>query len=100
VIAGQVWDLQGEPYTDSIRVHLFGELGGFEIDAYSEPGSAIVYGESGYEFVLQGLVVDSLYSLKIQLEDGGGQYLSQAYDVQTYEDCLRNLILINFKNVR
>jgi hypothetical protein len=100
VIAGQVWDLQGSSVTEGARIHLFGTLGDYQIDAYSDPGSALVYGESGYEFALEGLVIDSLYELQIQLEDDAGQPLSVVYYIQTYEDCQRNLILVNFKKVR
>ncbi|MFW5713350.1 MAG: hypothetical protein ACOCYU_01635, partial [Brevefilum sp.] len=100
IIAGQVWDLQDVPVTDSATVHLFGELGGFTIDRFALPGSAAVYGESGYEFVLEGLVVDSVDSLAIRLEETNGLPLSAEYQIQTYEDCQKNLILINFKQVR
>ena len=60
IIAGQVWDLQDVPVTDLATVHIFGTLGGYTIDRFALPGSAQVYGDSGYEFVLEGLVVDSI----------------------------------------
>ena len=100
IIAGQVWDLQGAPVLESAQVHLYGQLGGFDVDAISEPGSALVYGQSGYEFILKGLVLDSQKALSIRLEDVDGNLLSSPYFVQTYQDCQRNLILINFKKVR
>jgi hypothetical protein len=100
VIAGQVWDLQGDPVNDSVSIHLFGELNGFEIDQYREPGTEVAYGESGYEFALEGFVVDSEDSLYIQLIDENNAPLSHPYLVQTYEDCQQNLILVNFKQVR
>ena len=99
VIAGQVWDLKGEPVT-GLTLHLYGELAGYSIDKYMITGSATTYGESGYEFVLEGLVVDSTYSLYIQLVDTNGLALSHPYAIQTYEDCQQNLILVNFKQVR
>ncbi len=100
IIAGQVWDLQDVPVTDSATIHLYGSLGGFTIDRYALPGAALVYGESGYEFVLEGLVVDSVESLTIRLEDTNGLPLSAEYPIQTFEDCQKNLILVNFKQVR
>ncbi len=100
IIAGQVWDLHGDPVTNSARLHLYGELGGFEIDEYSNPGSALVYGQSGYEFILKGLVVNSERTLTLQLEDTEGNPLSSPYTIQTYQDCQKNLILVNFKKVR
>jgi hypothetical protein len=100
VIAGQVWDLQGDPVNVSVSIHLFGELNGFEIDQYREPGTEVAYGESGYEFALEGFVVASEDSLYIQLIDENNAPLSHTYLVQTYEDCQQNLILVNFKQVR
>ena len=100
IIAGEVWDLQDVPITDSATVHLYGSLGGFTIDQYALPGSAPVYGESGYEFVLEGLVVDSMGTLSIRLEETNGLPLSSEYGIQTFEDCQQNLILVNFKQVR
>lgn len=100
VIGGQVWDLQGEPVTNSVSVHLFGELNGYEIDQYRLPGTETVYGESGYEFALEGFVVDSEETLFIQLVDSNNLPLSHPYLVQTFEDCQKNLILVNFKQVR
>ncbi len=100
VIAGQVWDLQGDPVIDSVFIHLFGELNGFEIDQVRVPGTETAYGESGYEFALEGFVVESDETLYIQLVDENNLPLSNPYIVQTYEDCQQNLILVNFKQVR
>lgn len=100
IIAGQVWDLQDVPVTDSATIHLYGTLGGFTIDRFVLPGSAPVYGDSGYEFVLEGLVVDSEDSLTIRLEETNGLPISHGYPIQTFEDCQKNLILVNFKQVR
>ncbi|KUK46161.1 MAG: hypothetical protein XD73_0969 [Anaerolinea thermophila] len=100
VIAGQVWDLQGEAATDSVSVHLFGELNGFAVDEFRHPGAEKAYGESGYEFALEGFVVDSEDSLYIQLVDANNVPLSNPYLLQTFNDCQMNLILVNFKQVR
>ena len=101
VIAGQVWDLEGDPVI-GLSLHLFGELGGFEIDRYVITGmeDAIVYGESGFEFAIEGLVVDSSGTLFIQLVDTNGLLLSLPYALDTYNDCQQNMILVNFKQVR
>jgi len=100
VIAGQVWDLQGDPVTDSVSVHLFGELNGYAVDEFRLPGTEKSYGESGYEFALEGFVVDSEDSLYIQLVDANNLPLSHPYLLQTFDDCQKNLILVNFKQVR
>jgi len=99
VIAGQVWDLQEEPVI-GLTLHLYGELAGYEIDQYVLTGSALAYGESGYEFVFENLVVDSDGSLHIQLVDTNGLPFSLPYPLQTFADEFKNLILMNFKQVR
>jgi len=99
VIAGQVWDLQDAP-VKGLTLHLYGELDGFTIDQYSLTGSAQDYGESGYEFMLENLVVTSQDALFIQLVDSDGVPFSHSYALETFEDCQKNLILVNFKQVR
>lgn len=99
VIAGQVWDLGDAPVI-GLTLHLYGELGGYTINRFVLSGSALAYGESGYQFELQNLVIDSQDSLFIQLVDTNGIPLSHPYAIQTYDDCNKNLILINFKQVR
>ena len=99
VIAGEVWDLKGEPVI-GLTLHLFGEIGGVEVDQQVVSGSAITYGESGYEFRLEGLVVNSWDTLYLQLVDTNGLPLSNPYGLRTYDDCQMNMILINLKQVR
>ncbi len=99
VVAGQVWDLQGDPIP-GLTLHLFGEIAGFSIDQVRVSGSAPAYGDSGFEFALEGLVLASQNSLSIQLEDTNGIPLSYPYAIETFNDCQRNLILTNFKKVR
>ena len=99
VIAGEVWDLKGEPVI-GLTLHLFGEIGGVEVDQQVVSGSAITYGESGYEFRLEGLVVNSWDTLYLQLVDTNGLPLSNPYGLRTYDDCQKNMILVNLKQVR
>jgi hypothetical protein len=99
VIAGQVWDLTGEE-VPGMTLHLYGEIGGYAIDQTTVSGRAKVYGESGYEFALESVVVDSDGTLFIQLLDSDGSALSMPYAIETFADCQKNLILTNFKQVR
>jgi hypothetical protein len=99
IIAGQVWDLQDAPLK-GLTLHLYGELAGYTIDRYSLTGSAPDYGESGYEFLLENLVVNSQEALFIQLVDSNGIPFSHPYALETFNDCQKNLILVNFKQVR
>lgn len=99
VIAGQVWDLTGKE-VPGMTLHLFGEIAGYSIDQTTISGRATVYGDSGYEFALEHVVVDSDGTLFIQLLDADGSALSMPYAIETFADCQKNLILINFKQVR
>jgi len=99
IIAGQVWDLQDVP-VKGLTLHLFGELAGYTIDSFALTGSAPDYGESGYELTLENLQVASEDSFFIQLMDANGVPLSHPYSIKTFEECQRNLILVNFKQVR
>lgn len=99
VIAGQVWNLQDEPVT-GYTLHLYGELGGYTIDAYKFTGSALAYGESGYEFLIEDLVITSRDKIYLQLADLDGNPISNPIPLRTFEDCQKNLILVNFKQVR
>jgi len=99
IIGGQVVDLKNEPVL-GLTLHLFGELGGVTIDQQVLSGSATIYGESGYEFRLEGLAVNSSDTLFLQLVDTNGLPLSQAYGLQTYEDCQKNMLILKFQQVR
>ncbi len=99
IIGGQVVDLKNEPVI-GLTLHLFGELGGVTIDQQVLSGSATIYGESGYEFRLEGMVVNSSNTLFLQLVDANGRPLSQAYGLRTYEDCQKNMLIIKFQQVR
>lgn len=99
-IAGQVWDIQGRALI-GMRIHLQGYYNGKSIDRTTLSGGAQAwYGESGYEFVLGTTPIDSTGQLNIQLEDQSFMALSDKVVVNTYADCSKNLILVNFQQVR
>jgi hypothetical protein len=83
-----------------MTLHLYGELGGYTIERFASTGSAPDYGESGYEFALENLAIDSQDALFIQLIDADGLPYSHPYSLETFSDCQKNLILVNFKQVR
>jgi hypothetical protein len=98
-VAGRVFDLQGRPAV-GIRVWLKGYLGGKAINLFSLTGTASLYGPSGYEFTLADAPMVSRGSLAIQLLDQADLPLSPQITFDTYNDCEKNLILIDFKQVR
>ena len=98
-IAGQVFDTEGAPQT-GITVHLSGTLDGQEIDLYAESGSADSYGPAGYEFVIGESPVTTTNTLWIQVYDEDAEApLSEKIFLSTYNDCERNLILVNWNRL-
>lgn len=90
-IAGEVWDLQGNPVpSGQYRVHVWGS----GIDERPPVGAAPAYGPAGYEqFVFDAPVVRDY---NVQLETVNGTAVSQVYQVQTRASCNQNLLLFNF----
>jgi hypothetical protein len=99
-VAGRVVDLQGRPMV-GVVVKLTGLYGGRTIDMTTLSGGAAAwYGASGYEFILGDKPVSSNAMLAVQLVDQALMPLSNRVIFHTYETCDKNLILINFKQVR
>jgi hypothetical protein len=102
-VAGQVFDLAGRPKTQLI-VMLGGTIDGKEVARagalYSLTGVAPQYGPSGYEFSLGTMPLATNNTLWIQLVGQDGTPLSPRVFFQTFANCDKNLILLNFKQLR
>lgn len=98
-VAGRVFDIQGSPAI-GIRVLLQGYLGGKSVNLLSLTGTASLYGPSGFEFTLADRPVASRGMLYIQLLDQADLPLSPQITFDTFAECEKNLILIDFKQVR
>ncbi|MGB7537536.1 MAG: hypothetical protein WBM17_03260 [Anaerolineales bacterium] len=98
-VAGQVFDMSGAPIKNLI-LHLEGFWNGNSVSREALSGSADQYGPAGYEFVLGTQTLDSTQSLWIQVQDATHKELSPRVYLNTYNDCARNLILVNFVQVR
>jgi hypothetical protein len=99
-VAGNVYDLQGRP-VQGIIVQMGGSYNYQKIqEAFTLTGLARSYGESGYEFTIANVITQSSRTIWIQLVDQAAIPLSAKIYFDTYADCNRNLILINFKQVR
>jgi hypothetical protein len=99
-IAGQVWDIQNRALV-GYRVHLQGFYNGKSIDLTTLSGTAQAwYGESGYEFVIGDKAIDSTGQLSIQMEDQSNMVISNKVVLNTYSDCTKNLVMVNFQQVR
>ncbi len=95
-VAGRVLDMQGRAMTGLI-VQLSGTLGQRSINQTSLTGLALQFGTSGYEFKLSDTPMDSQSTLWVRLIDQANLPLSPKVRFDTYNDCSKNQILINFK---
>lgn len=95
-VAGIVLDQSGNGLNDYV-VRLEG--GGLTLDAVS--GSAPAYSATGggFEFALNDHVIATQAEYSLQLYNSSGQPVSVKMFFDTYADCDRNLILINFQRV-
>ena len=101
-VAGQVFDLSGGPVT-GLLIRLGGEIPKVDIpsEMLSLTGAALNYGRVGYyEFTLADQPVASEQSVWVQLVDQENIPLSEKIYFDTYDTCDKNLIIINFKQVR
>jgi hypothetical protein len=98
-VGGQVIGLNGGPVL-YLSIKLGGSLNGEAIELITISGTAPQYGQAGYEFKLSDQPVDSVQNLYVELLDQADLPLSEKYYFDTFNDCEKNLILINFKQMR
>jgi hypothetical protein len=98
-VGGRVYDLQNGPAT-KIEMQLFGILDGKLLNETSLTGTAIQYGPAGFEFTLANKSIASNQRLWIRLVDQSGVPLSDRVFFDTYSECSKNLVIINFKQVK
>ncbi len=98
-VAGQVVDLQGQPLVN-YSILLKGTYDGKLFNATMLSGTHTEYGESGYEYQLGTSPVDSNGLLSVQMVDQAGLPMSERVIFNTFATCDKNLVLINFKQIR
>lgn len=98
-VAGQAYDLQGAPM-QGITMMLGGALDGKTLYQLSLTGTALQYGQAGFEFTVADKPVNSKQSAWVALFDQAMLPLSGKIYFDTYDDCSKNLILVNFRQVR
>lgn len=98
-LAGNAVDMQNSP-VKGIRVQVGGFLGANKVDLLSLTGTALQYGQAGYEFTLAEAPAASKGKLWVQLLDQSDLPLSDKIYFDTFDSCEQNLIIINFKQVR
>lgn len=95
-VAGQVFDRSGKPVKNLVLL-VEGTLGDRVLEVVGLTGATLPYGEGGYEIVLGSKAVASTGKLFITLYDLGGTALTQRTPFNTFAECNKNLIIINFK---
>ena len=97
-VAGQAFDISGDPIHNVVII-VEGFLGDDYIEEISLTGISTPYGPGGYEVVLDNQLVSSEESLYIQLYNLAGEELTNEFYFDTYADCSKNLIIINFQQI-
>ena len=100
-VAGQVFDVDGNPINNLVVV-IKGRLGEKAISSAMLTGlkEANSYGPGGYEIFLNDKVIGSTKSLLIYINDLNGNALSPEIEFDTFADCNKNLIIINFQAIK
>lgn len=98
-VGGTVDDQNGSPII-GIVVRLAGTYNGKSVELTTVSGISPEYGKSGFEFVLGDTLVNSRDFLYVQLLDQAGLPLSDRIEIDTFNDCKKNLVLLRFKKNR
>lgn len=94
-VAGQVFDSDGQEIQD-LTIMLGNTLTAEEQIIAARTGLAPAYGPGGYEIQIADKTFDSSNSIWVQVINPAGQAVSTKFFFDTFDDCSRNLILINF----
>jgi hypothetical protein len=99
-VAGRAFDLSGAPIEQGLFVQLGGTLNDEPVEMLGMLGMVSTYGPGSYEFVLGDTPIESTQLLWVQMFDQAMLPLSEQIYFDTFADCDKNLILINFNQVR
>jgi hypothetical protein len=96
-ISGQALDVRGNA-VEGMVVQLGGTLEGRLFETQVTLTGLVVSGDGRYEFTIADHPIASKQTLWVQLLDQSGLIaMSEKILFDTYDDCERNLILINFR---
>ena len=97
-VAGQVFDKDGKPLLNSV-VMVYGKIDGKTIKNVGVTGvpGADIYGPGGFEIKISDNIFASEKLISIQVFDLKGISISDAVSFDTYADCAKNLVIINFQ---
>ena len=95
-IGGSVVDNSNAPVL-YMTLRLTGSINGQPVEKLTVSGTALDYGQSGFEFELGKSPVASNKLLILQLFNQAGERQADDIPIVTYDDCNKNLILVRFK---
>jgi hypothetical protein len=98
-VGGRAFDLSSAAIEEGLFVQLGGTFSNEPVEMLGMIGMVDYYGPGSYEFVLGEELVASTQTLWVQLFDQAMLPLSEQIKFDTFADCDRNLILINFNQV-
>ena len=99
-IAGQAFDMKNSPLALGIIVQVGGVVDGEVLNITSLTGTATQYGPAGYEVTLADKPVASKGAVWIRLLDQSGFAISDRIFIDTSSDCTKNLVIVNFKQIK
>lgn len=94
-VAGQIFNSAGEP-VNGLIVEISGQLHGNPFLGLGLTGTSLPIGPGGYEIQLSDKPLESNQSLSLRIFDQQGNQLNETLPLITYNDCQKNLIIINF----
>jgi hypothetical protein len=95
-IGGQVFGKDGKPISDQIVVKVTGTLEEKDVEFLAVTGGFPALGPGGYEITLADHLAGTNNSLFLQLFDLNGIAISPLISFNTYSDCTKNLVILNF----
>ncbi len=94
-VAGQIFNSSGSP-VNGLIIEANGRLEGHEVLQLGLSGLSRPIGPGGYEIPLFDRPIDSNGALTLRVLDQNGSQLNETLSLTTYNDCRKNLIIINF----
>jgi hypothetical protein len=98
-VAGQVFGENDIPI-NGMTVSLSGMINGRTISLNGVTGEAQAYGQGGYEIKIANAPFSSSGSLIMILIDGNQTIVANPVPLVTFEDCSKNLILVNYSLIK
>jgi len=99
-VAGQAFDLKNSPVALGIIVQVAGVVDGKVLNITSLTGTATQYGPAGYEITLADKPAASHGAVWVRLLDQAGFAISDRVFFDTSADCTKNLVIVNFKQIK